>query len=95
VQLERSIVERDAEGLNERFLRRFVRPHGLDVAATPLYVEAIEELAAGPAPTPRPYPIAAPFVRLALAPVAASIKRKHRRLKQQRRATAASSTGGV
>jgi hypothetical protein len=94
-QLERSIVEGDAEGLNERFLRRFVRPHGLDVAATPLYVEAIEELAAGPAPTPRADPIAAPLVRLALAPVAASIKRRQRRLKQQQRATAASSTGGL
>jgi hypothetical protein len=31
---------------NERFLRRFVRPLGLDVAATPLVVEAIEQLAA-------------------------------------------------
>jgi hypothetical protein len=94
-QLERSIVEGDAEGLNQRFLRRFVRPRGLDVAATPLYVDAIEELAAGPAPTPRRYPIAAPLVRLALAPVAASIRRKQRRRKQERRATAASSTGGL
>jgi hypothetical protein len=94
-QLERSLAEGDAEGLNERFLRRFVRPYGLDVPATPLYVEAIEALAAGPAPTPRSDPIAAPLVRLALAPVAASIRRKRRRLKRQRRATAASSAGGA
>jgi hypothetical protein len=93
--LERSLVEGDTEGLNERFLRRFVRPHGLDVAATPLYVEAIEELAAGPAPTPRPYPVAAPLVRLALSPIAASMKRKQRWLKQQQRATAASPAGGA
>jgi hypothetical protein len=36
VQLERSIVRGDAEGLNGGSCRRFVRPHGLDVAATPL-----------------------------------------------------------
>jgi hypothetical protein len=93
-QLERSLAEGDAEGLNERFLRRFVRPYGLDVPATPLYVDALEALAAGPEPTPRRDPIAAPLVRLALSPVAVSMKRKQRRLKQ-RRATAASPAGGV
>jgi hypothetical protein len=93
--LERSLAEGDAESLNERFLRRFVRPYGLDVAATPLYVEAIEELAAGPAPAPRRDPVAAPLVRLALFPVAASIDRRRRRLKQRQRATAASPAGGA
>jgi hypothetical protein len=33
------------------FVRTFVRPHGLDVAATPLFVEAVEELA-GVTPAP-------------------------------------------
>jgi hypothetical protein len=55
---------------NERFLRRFARPYGLDVAATPLYVEAIEELAARPAPAPDRGPAAGPFVRVALRPMA-------------------------
>jgi hypothetical protein len=92
-QLERSLAEGDAEGLNERFLRRFIRPYGLDVPATPLYVEAIEELAAGPKPTVRRDPAAAPLVRLALTPVARSIKRERRRRKRAGRASAAPSAG--
>jgi hypothetical protein len=94
-QLERSIAESDADGRNERFLRRFVRPYGLDVAATPLYVDAIEELAAAPAPSPRTPPLLAPVVRVALAPVASAIKRERRRRKQARRASAASAAGGA
>jgi hypothetical protein len=94
-QLERSLAEGDAEGLNERFVLRFVRPYGLDVAATPLYAEAIEQLGAASPPIPRRDPVAAPLVRLALRPVASSMKRRHRRLKQRRRASAASSAGGA
>ncbi len=94
-QLDRSLAEGDREGLNERFLRRFVRPFGLDVAATPLYVEALEELAAQPAPIPNRAPAAAPLVRFALRPLANSIRRGRRRRKQQRRATAASAVGGA
>jgi hypothetical protein len=59
------------DGRNERFLRRFVRPLGLDRSATELVVEAIEELGARPAPPPERGPVVAPLVRLALAPVAA------------------------
>ena len=40
---------------NRRFLEAFVRPHGLDVPATPRFVEAVERLAAsGPAPLDEP-----------------------------------------
>jgi hypothetical protein len=81
-QLERSLEEGDAEGLDERFLRRFVRPFGLEVAATPLAVEAIEELAARPAPAAEREPVAAPLVRLALKPVAERLRRERRRLKR-------------
>ena len=35
-QLEESLRGRDDRERNERFLRRFVRPFGLDVPATPL-----------------------------------------------------------
>jgi hypothetical protein len=94
-QLERSLADGDRDGLNDRFLRRFVRPFGLDVPATPLYVEAIEELAAQPAPIPRQMAAAAPLVRLALSPLVRSIRRRRRRLKQQRRATVASAAGGA
>ena len=51
-QLEESLRGREDDGRNERFLRAFVRPHGLDVAATPLYVETLEELGAAAAPSP-------------------------------------------
>ena len=46
-QLERSLREGDPEHLNERFLLRFVRPFGLTTPATPLAVDAVEELGAG------------------------------------------------
>ena len=45
-QLEESLRGREDDGRNERFLRRFVRPLGLDRSATELVVEAVEELAA-------------------------------------------------
>ena len=42
---------------NARFLEAFVRPRGLDVPATPVFVEAVERLAAeGPAQAPEPSP---------------------------------------
>ncbi len=69
-QLEESLRGRVTADRNERFLRTFVRPFGLDVAATPLYVEAIEELAARPASQPDRGPAAGPLVRRALAPLA-------------------------
>jgi len=38
-------VERDEQ--NVRFVRAFVRPAGLDVAATPAFVDAVEQIASG------------------------------------------------
>jgi hypothetical protein len=73
-QLEESLRGREDDGRNERFLRTFVRPLGLDVAATPLYVETLEELGAGPRPAPEPAP--APLLRRALAPAAAAAGRR-------------------
>jgi hypothetical protein len=48
----------------ERFVRTFIRPHGMDVQATPVLVSALERLAAsGPRPVVRPalatYPLRA------------------------------------
>jgi Sulfotransferase family len=51
-QLEASLRGEGDDGRNERFLRRFVRPLGLDRPATPLVADAIEELGARPAPAP-------------------------------------------
>ena len=50
---------------NRPFVERFIRPRGVDVAATPVFVEALEqEVALGP-PPPRP----APLWTLALRPL--------------------------
>lgn len=67
--LEATLRE-DLEDRNERFVRLFARPFGLSEAATPRYVAAIEELAAGPAPAPDRGPVLAPLARLALRPLA-------------------------
>jgi hypothetical protein len=70
-QLADSLHGRADDGRNERFLRRFVRPFGLDRPARELVAEAIDELGARPAPAPDRGPVVAPLVRLALAPLAA------------------------
>lgn len=49
-QLAEAIASEDAHSERlRRFVRSFARPHGLDVAATPRVVEAIERVAATPA----------------------------------------------
>ena len=76
------LLERSLRGelpdRNDGFVRMFVRPHGLDVPATPLYVEAIEELAAAPAPEPDGGPLLAPMtaVRDATPPPARRSRRR-------------------
>jgi hypothetical protein len=91
-QLEESVRGREDDGRNERFLRRFVRPRGLDRNAAELVVEAIEELGSRPAPAPDHGPAAAPLVRAALRPLAASAGRRsvRRRARKDVRATPSS-----
>jgi hypothetical protein len=89
-QLEASLRGREEDGRNERFLRRFVRPLGLDRSATEEVVHAIEELGARPAPVPDHGPGIGPVVRLALAPVAAVAGR---RLERRAAATKAGGPG--
>ena len=82
-QLEESLRGREDDGRNERFLRAFVRPRGLGVAATPLYVQTLEELGAQPRRTTARGP--APLLRRALSPVAAAAgKRAAARKKPER-----------
>ena len=55
-QLAAELSEGDAEGdfgPNEAFLRRFVRPHGLERPAAPILADAIERAARGLAAEPR------------------------------------------
>ncbi len=73
-QLVESLRGREDDGRNERFLRTFVRPRGLDVAATPLYVETLEQLGEQPRRAPAPGP--APLLRRALSPAAAAAGRR-------------------
>jgi hypothetical protein len=51
------------------FVREFVRPHGLDVAATPVFCEAVEEQLRQPAPQPVPRPLRFVLLRWAMSPV--------------------------
>jgi hypothetical protein len=54
---------RDPEGSRaetERFIAGFIRPHGVDRPATPIFADAIERLAASPQPVPQAMPRWAP-----------------------------------
>ena len=71
----------DPEGTRRRvegFVRAFTRPHGLDQAATPRIVEAIEQLAATPAPAPRRLPLYVYPLRVLLYPTALLLKATRR-----------------
>ena len=62
----------DPEGTRchiEGFVRAFTRPHGLDVEATPRMVDAIEQLAAEPAPAPQGPPLYVYPLRVVLLPI--------------------------
>ena len=48
-------VQRDDR--NVRFVQAFVRPRGLDVAATPIFVDTVEQVAAAPPLPPEPRPV--------------------------------------
>jgi hypothetical protein len=52
-KLGRAVRNGDSPGWNRAFLESFLRPHGLDVDAAPLFVEDLERLAASPAPAKR------------------------------------------
>jgi hypothetical protein len=56
------------------FVKGFVRPHGLDVAATPLLAEAIEGLGRSPARAPQHPSIGSRLLRSVLYPIAARMK---------------------
>jgi len=87
-QLEESLRGSPDDGRNERFLRRFVRPLGLDVSASEVVADAVEELGARPAPAPARAPAAAPLVRPALRPFAARAEARARKARKGRPAKA-------
>ncbi|NOT26950.1 MAG: hypothetical protein HOP16_12695 [Acidobacteria bacterium] len=61
-----------ARAETRRFIGSFIRPHGIDRPATPIFVDAIERLAAAPAPAPQPAPsygfLLRPLILAAAAP---------------------------
>jgi hypothetical protein len=66
--------------LSARFVRAFVRPAGLDVRATDRFVEALETVAAQPAPEPLAVPPWAAVIRPLLWPFARAAARRARRV---------------
>jgi hypothetical protein len=56
-----------------RFVASFIRPHGIERASTPVFADALERLAAAPAPVPRPAPWWAPLLRPAALALAAPV----------------------
>ena len=73
-QLAQGFVTRPEETAKlQSFIEAFVRPHGLDVPATPLMVEGIEELGRLPRPAPRRTPVWLLPLRWLLIPVATGL----------------------
>jgi hypothetical protein len=70
VQLAASLREPQRADRNERFVTAFIRPLGLDRAATDTFVDAVEDLGRMRAPAPAGRPFWAPLAQLALLPVA-------------------------
>jgi hypothetical protein len=61
-------IERPVPQPGAGFVQAFVRPRGLDVAATPVFCDAVEELLAQPAPAPAARPLRFVVLRWLMAP---------------------------
>jgi hypothetical protein len=71
VQAAQAVAGEDGgEERARAFVAEFVRPRGLDVPATPIFVDEVERLAASPQPSPRRTPAALRPLRPLLAPLA-------------------------
>jgi hypothetical protein len=85
---EALVLEPEHDEGGDAFLRRFIRPHGLDEPATARVVEELEQLLLTPAPARARAPLVAPLVRSVLRPAAAQARRSARRAKAARSARA-------
>ena len=73
-----TVLDEDAEGAERRrlFVESFVRPHGLDRPATPIFADAVEELAALPVqPQPR-VPVRHALLAIEAALTARTLRRR-------------------
>jgi hypothetical protein len=73
-QLARSLAD-PGGGTNPQFVREFVRPFGLDRAATPAFCDALEALARMPAPAPVKIPYRLRLLRTAVRPAVRLLQR--------------------
>jgi hypothetical protein len=91
--LAAAVRDTDADAARTRsFVRAFVRPHGLDVPATPRMGQAVDALGRMPRRTPESLPLTLYAVRAALYPVALALsadrilkRRARKRAKQHAR----------
>ncbi len=74
-QLAQSLAADGAEWPGKEFVRAFVRPHGLDRAATPVFCDAVEELLAMPRPAPAATPLGLVLLRWIMSPVFRVLRR--------------------
>ena len=84
-QLASALEGRIGGERSARFVRTFVRPRGLDTAATDVVVAELEALAARPAPPPLPVPGWTHLIRPILYPFAAAAAARVRRLEAESR----------
>ena len=85
-KLAAALEGRDPDpGRSARFVREFVRPRGLDLRATDVFVAELEALAALPAPDPIPIPAWTPLIRPVLQPFANAAAERVRRMEEESR----------
>ena len=85
-KLAASLEGRDSDPeRSARFVREFVRPRGLDLRATDVFVQELEALAALPAPLPIPIPAWTPLIRPVLQPFANAAAERVRRMEEESR----------
>jgi hypothetical protein len=79
-------------GKSRAFVEAFVRPRGLDRPAAEWFVQAIEALAAAPAPAPVRSSVSLRARRLLMRPLARAVRAAARRREQQRSSAATMAT---
>jgi len=83
-QLADVLEDRDPDpDRSARFVRTFVRPGPVGIAATARFVEAVEALGAGPSPAPLPVPVWTHVIRPILFPFARAAARRAIRIEEE------------
>jgi hypothetical protein len=85
-ELNAALDRADHDGSrSRRFVHTFVRPRGPDVAATTVFVDAIEALGAEAPPAPQPAPWWTHVIRPFIRPFADAAARRAQRVREERR----------